>query len=382
MNFAEMSIEEMEARLAAIPAEAEAAEDDAQENLLNEARSIREELEQRKAAEAQRNETRAAVANGEGEVVNEFSKGEKHTMTLEEIRGSHEYNVAFANYLKTEKDDECRALLSENATGGYVPVPSYVEGRIRTAWEKTGIMNLVRKTFVRGNLRVGFELSAGGATVHTESTTPVTEETLTIGVATLLPKSIKKWISISDEALDLSGEDFLDYIYDELTYRIAKKAQEELLAKIVAKTATAATNAVSVGVTAGTPSLGIIAAAMGELSDEATNPVIVMNKATWAQFKAAQAANGYNYDPFEGLPVYFDSTVTAYTSSGTAGTTWCIVGDFGIGAQANFPNGAEINIKRDDMSLAEKDLVKFVGRQFVGLEAVACDAFCKIVFPS
>ena len=96
MNFAEMSIEEMEARLSAIPAEAENAEDDVQTALLEEARGIKAEMERRKAAEAQKKETRDAVANGKGVVEQDFTKGEKTEMTLEEIRNSHEYNVAYA----------------------------------------------------------------------------------------------------------------------------------------------------------------------------------------------------------------------------------------------------------------------------------------------
>ena len=58
--------------------------------------------------------------------------------------------------------------------------------------------------------------------------------------------------------------------------------------------------------------------------------------------------------------------------------TYAIVGDFAEGAHANFPNGEEITIKYDDLSLAEKDLVKLVGREFVGLEVVAPNAFVKI----
>ena len=78
--------------------------------------------------------------------------------------------------------------------------------------------------------------------------------------------------------------------------------------------------------------------------------------------------------------MYFDNTIAAYTSSGTTGSTWCIVGDFGMGAHANFPNGDEITIKYDDLSLAESDLVKLVGREYVGLGIVADHAFCKITF--
>lgn len=376
--MSDKTIDELMERREAIKTELEAPEADLSA-LEDEARAINEELEKRKAAEKERRETREAVAKGEGKVTEKF-ESEERKMTLEEIRSSKEYVNAYANYIKTGKDDECRALLTELATGGYVPVPSIVESRIRTAWQKNGLMDLVRKTYIKGVLKVGFELSATAATVHTESTSAVTEETLTLGIVTMTPKSIKKWISISDEAMDLGGEEFLYYIYDELTYQIAKKAQSELISTITALTASATSTAVGVGVVAGTPSVGVVAEAIGNLSDEAANPVIVMNKATWAQFKAAQYAANVPVDPFEGLPVHFDNSLPVYATTGTAGTTWAIVGDFGVGAQANFPNGDEITLKYDDLSLAEKDLVKIVGREYIALGIVADHAFCKITF--
>ena len=306
-------------------------------------------------------------------------KMEENKVTDIEVRSSKEYIDAFAKYLKTGKDAECRALLSTNGSGT-VPVPTYVEDRIKTAWDRVELMGLVRKTYIKGNLNVGFERSADPAYVHTEGSAANTEESLTLGIVELKPESIKKWITISDEALDLNSEAFLDYIYDELTYRIAKKAQEELIAKIVACTASATAGCVSVGVVAGTPSIGVVAEAIGALSDEAANPVVVMNKSSWAKFKTAQYAGQFNVDPFEGLNVFFDNTLPTYSTTGTAGSTWAVVGDFGVGAQANFPNGDEITIKYDDLSLAERDLVKLVGREYIALGAVADKAFTKIVF--
>ena len=55
-----------------------------------------------------------------------------------------------------------------------------------------------------------------------------------------------------------------------------------------------------------------------------------------------------------------------------------VVGDFGQGALANFPNGDEIRIKFDDLTYAENDLVKIVGREYIGLGIVADHAFCKV----
>ena len=379
MDITEMTVEELMERRAAIGTEIDAPEADL-DALEAEARSINEEIESRKAAEEKRNEIRNAVAQGDGEIKETFEIEERKEMTLEEIRSSKEYENAFANYIKTGKDDECRAALLTANVSGNVPVPTIVEGRIRTAWSRLGIMDLVRKTYIKGNLKVGFEKSATGAVVHTEGSSAPDDETLTFGVVSLTPASIKKWIKISDEAMDLTGAEFLNYIYDELTYQIAKKAQEELIAKITACTASATASTAGVGVVAGTPSVGLVAQAIGQLSDEASNPVVVMNKGSWSQFKVAQYANSYAVDPFEGLPVYFDNTLPAYTASGTTGSTWLIVGDFGQGAQANFPNGDEITIKFDDLSLAESDLVKIVGREYVGLGVVADKAFCKVTF--
>lgn len=185
--------------------------------------------------------------------------------------------------------------------------------------------------------------------------------------------------SVSDEALDLSGEEFLFYIYDELTYQIAKKAQKDLLALITSTaTTSASTTAVSVAeIDDGAPTLSIVAEAVSNLSDEAESPVIVMNKGTMAKFEAARVAGNFAADPYFGLPVFYDNSLPVYSTTATTGV-WLVVGDFGRGAQANFPAGEEIGIKFDDLSLAEKDLVKLVGRQYVGLGLVQDKCFCRV----
>ena len=369
-------LKQIEERMAAISTEAETADEERMSALESELTA----LEERKAALIEERKKDEANVLEQKETIEEIEEREIKPMGIEEIRNSKEYINAYANYLKTGKDDEVRMLLTTNATvsGAYLPVPEIVESRIRTAWGKLGIMDLVNKTFVKGNLKVGFELTADGALVHNEGTNANSEEALTFGVVELKPESIKKWITISDEAMDMGGEEFLYYIYDEITYRIAKKAQEILLAKIVAASTTADSDEVSVAeVDDGAPSVGIVAECLGKLSDEAANPVIVMNKATWSQFKAAQYAASYAVDPFEGLPVYFDNTIPTYSSTATTGV-WLIVGDFGRGAQANFPNGQEIGLKFDDLSLAEKDLVKIVGREYVGIGLVGDKCFCRV----
>lgn len=377
MEFNKMTVEELEARLAIIPDELE--KDGADLDALEtEVRGIKEELATRKAEAAKKAEIRSAVANGAGTIVKDFKVEERKTVTNAEVRKSHEYNVAYANYIKTGNDAECRALLTENVSGT-VPVAAYVEGRVRTAWEREGITSRVRKTFLKGNVKIGYEISATGAIVHTEAAnSAVTEETLTLGIVNLVPQSIKKWISISDEVYDLAGEEFLDYIYDELTYRIAKKLADAIIADIEA-CGTASTGSLPAvpKVVSTTVTLGLVAQALAELSDEATDPVIMMNKSTWGAFKAVQADGNFGYDPFEGLPVVFNDSISAF-SAATTGVTYAIVGDLGVGAQANFPNGQEIEIKFDDKTKMEYDLIRILGREYVAHAVVAPKAFVKI----
>ncbi len=376
MEFKEMTVEQLEERKQAIPTELD--NDDADLNALEEEiRGINEELESRKAAEEKKVEIREAVAAGEGKVIEQAKTEEVKKMDINEIRNSKQYIDAYAEYIKSGDATECRALLSENATNGTVAVPELVYDIVKTAWEREGIMSRVRKSYIRGNLKVGFEISGTDATVHAEGAA-VDEESLVLGVVNLVPASIKKWISISDEALDLSGEAFLQYIYDELAYRIAKKAADTLVAKIEACGTVSTATCPSVQIeTAASIGLGTIAAAMSKLSDDAANPVVMMNKATWGAFKAVQYAGSYAVDPFEGLDVVFNNTITAFSAAST-GDTYAIVGDLDQGALANFPNGEEITFKYDEMTLATSDLVRVIGRQFVGLGVVAPDAFVKI----
>ena len=376
MNFDEMTLEQIEARMTEIRSLVDSKDETADFEALN---AEVDKLEERKAflIEEERKADIEAVTAGEGEEVKELFVEEKHMPTLKEVRSSAEYINAYAEYIKNEKDTEVRALLTDLVQDGQVPVPTFIEDEIKTAWEKSDLLSLTKKTYLKGIVKVGFELSATGASIHVEGAKAPDEEEITIGIVEIKPESIKKWITISDEVYDLKGEAFLRYIFDEITYRIAKKAEEVIIGLIEDAPATADATHVSVDtLEADVISLGTVAQAIAKLSDEARNPVIVMNKATWAAFKSVQYAGNFSVDPFEGLTVLFNNEIKAFDAA-SAGETYAIVGDFS-GIQANFPNGDEITLKFDDISLAEKDLIKIVGREYVGLGIVADKYFVKI----
>lgn len=391
MEIKDMKLEDIEQRLAEIAErrsgmaevlEAEETEEAVLDELQTEAEALNQEeteLEERKAAileaaEQRQKELDEVMQNGK--TVQEFDKGDFKTMSNAEVRASHEYNVAYANYIKTGDDKECRALLTETAEGE-VPIASYVEDKIRTAWEKEGIMSRVKASYVKGNLSIGWEMSADDAYVHEEGSGAVTEEQLKLGKTTLIPKSIKKWISLSDEVQDLKGEAFLDYIAGEIVYRIAKKTANAIIADINACSTVSTEDHPAQAEITMEPGIGTVAQAIAELSDETTDVVVMMNKATWGKMKDKQANNKYAYDPFEGLPVLFNNTIKSYDAAST-GDTWMIVGDLGLGAQANYPNGSDITMKYDDKTQMEYDMVRYLGRRFVGHGIVNPYAFTKV----
>ena len=336
---------------------------------------LEEQLNELRKAAEEAEEARKAVENGAGEI-KETNKEDK-TMTLEEIRSSMEYTNAFANYLKTGKDEECRALLSTNAAAsGQIPVPVLVDDIIRTAWENNTILSRVRKTFFRGNLKVAFERSADPAYVHGEGTTAVTEEDLSIGIVELKPENIKKWIRLSDEAVAMGGEAFVRYVYEELMYQIVKKLTALLIGAIAGADTSHGSTAIGIPKIAGQPSLTIVPTAEANLTDEAVDVVVIINRLTSAAFNEARVAGNFAVDPYDGLTVLYSSALPAYASA-SDNAVWMIVGDLG-GAQVNYPEGEGVIIKWDDLSEAEADLVKVVGRQYAGYGVTGPGRFCNV----
>lgn len=372
-------LEEIEARKLELREEIESAEEVEKIDELNkEVDALNEEVQE---IEAHQEEEKQAEELEEKSFKAKEIKVEERKNNMEmELRNTPEYINAYAEYIKTGNEKELRSLLTENVSGE-VAVPDMVYDIVKTAWEKSDIMSLVNKVNVKGNLKVNFELTAGAATIHTEgSETSVPEEELTLGIVELKPVSIKKWVGISDEVYDMRGLAFLNYIYDELTAKIVKKATDELIRIIAALPQTATASSVSANLITSAPALGTVADAIANLSDEATDITVVMNKLTWGAFKAVQYAGSYSVDPFEGCRVVFNNSLPAY-SAASADDVYMIVGDFREGALVNLPNGDGVDLKFDDTTLMTDDIIRILGRQYIGLGAVADKAFALVAKP-
>lgn len=373
-----MTIEQIEARMAEIKEELDKPEANL-DALQEEVRSLTAEKEQIKATAQKAEELRKAVADGMGKTVETHK--ETGDSSVDEIRNSKKYIDAYAEFIKTGDSKECRALLTVNApNNGTLPVPVFLQEMIETAWERNEILSRVTRSYIKGNLKIPFELTADGAYVHEEGTTAPTEEALTFGLVTLTPKSIKKWVSFSDEVVDMKGEEFLRYIYDELTYRVAKKLSDEILDDITTASASNGSTAIGVPQVSMEPGVVTIPTAVANLHEDARDLVIIMNRLTEVEFLSAYAAGNFAVDPFAGITRIYDSHLPAY-SAASDNAVYAIVGDL-AGVRVNYPAGDGMVIKYDELTRKKEDIVEVLGRQYAAHGITKLGRFVNLKKPA
>ena len=345
--------------------------------LIEEQGQLEAQLEELRKAAEKAEETRNAVANGAGETKEEHKEDKK--MDVKEIRSSAEYCEAFKKYILTGDDKECRSLLTTLASGE-LPVPQLVEDIIAHAWESNTFLAHVKKTAFRGILKVPFEKSADPAYLHSEGTTGLTEEDLQLGIVTLTPVNIKKWIKISDEAIAMGGEAFVRYIYEELAQRIMEKLVSELVGAVNSAPTSHSDVAIAVPKITEAPSTTLVQDAADQTSEEASDLCVVLNPLSIKEFRAAQAAGYFGIDPFAGVTLVKCSALPAY-SSANSNAMYGIVGDLKA-IQVNYPEGEGIVTKWDDLTYAEDDMVKVVARQYAGYGVTAPGRLVRLCKPA
>ena len=316
---------------------------------------IDEAEEKRKLAEA--------IARGVGETVEVM---EEDKMTNKEVRATDEYLNAYAKYIKTGKDAECRALLTE-AVEGVVPVPAFVDDIIETAWESDEIFSRVSKTYLPGNDRVAFEASATGAEFHTEGDDEPDEEELILGVVDLIPDYMKKWVTASDKAIACGPRQLTEYLYDEIEYQIVKAVADAVVQVIGSAPETSTSSAVGVPRVEAVVDPASIIDGLALLGSNARNRVFIASGQTIADVKKAALLANYQFDPFQQMTVIQNDTVTK----------GAIIGDL-RGVRANLPEGGAVKFIFDELSLAEKDLIKIVGKMLVAIAVVTPKMFAII----
>ena len=361
-----LGFEDLETRASEIATETAEADKDALEALNAELDMIEERKLALKEEAESRKKKAEAVIEGKGTEIE--VREESNKMTNKEIRNSQEYIEAYANYVKTGKDLECRTLLSDNVQNGVIPVPDFVGGIVAKALEESEILRRVRRMEAAGNVKMGFEYGAPAAVAHTEGGDAISEEQLLLGIVTLIPQTWKKFVQISDEALDsMSGEAYLTYIYEEVARGIIKAREDAVVKAILAAPTTAdATHPSVPEATVNTPALADFVNGRALLSSAARNLVIICTPQDYAAYRALQMGAYYGVDPFDGLEVLFNDEATVP-----------IIGDL-QGVLENCPKGEGVEFKYDDKTLMTSDIVKILGRLPSAIGVVGDKFFAKI----
>lgn len=384
MDLSNLTNEELDLKLKDLETRSAVADETELEAIAKEVEEIETRKNEIKLEFEKAEEARKAIAEApqveEPETI--IEERINKTMDLKELRSSKEYIDAFANYIKTGKDEEVRSLLTDFG-GGTIPTPTFVQEYVETAWSRSNIASKVKKLGVKGILKVPYEISSSSAVVHTEGDDAPDEEELVIGTTTITPATIKKWIGVTDEVLGLHSEEFLRYIYDELTERIVKALDEGIVAMVAGSTSpfVAAVDVASIDATT-------ILQGLAELADSANEPTIVMNKKVF--FNDFMGLQDDVHRPIyevlldnerkpryflNGCEVVFDNV--NFKDTPAAGDPIALVGDFS-GVTANYPDGEDVKIVVDPYTSAKADKVEFIAKLYVGLGVTKPASFALI----
>ena len=319
---------------------------------------------------------------------------DRNANEVKEERDSAENLKAFRHAIMTVRED--RAGLKSTDAG--IPVPTAWFKGVEKAWEKLDIITEATYTEFAGILYQSYEISSTGAVVHTEGSQAPNEEALTLGSIKVLPKMVKKWISLTDELLAMTDEDFIKYVAEEISYMVFKKAQSEMLFGTGYGTNNdeGLVGIVSSSLTISqTETLGFnsVNSALGQLVNAGDNPVVMMNRQTF--FNDFMGLTDQNGRPIyqilsdnEGKPRYFlngirvkfDEGFDTYGSA-DAGDVWAIVGNLSK-YKINAPKGKDPSILYDPYTKSDEDKERLIGKWFVGGQVISPKAFVKLVKPS
>lgn len=314
-------------------------------------------------------------------------EGEERNMntTFENVQSRHEEVQNWRKSVMTMIAEE-RAGVKSTDSG--VPIPTVFQGYIERAWEKVDLLDELTISSIKGIFKVSYEASADGAGYHAEGAEAPTEESLVLGTITLLPKMIKKWISVTDELESMADEEFMKYIAEEVVYQILKFAQAQVLVGnassdgiVGIENATLTTKVVS------TLGFNSINDALSEV-DAGANPLVVMNRRTFFKnfmsladtagrpiYQIATDNTGKPQYFINGIRVKFNDALPAYDDVTTE--AWAIVGDFKA-YRLNLPNGRNVQTLFDPYTLATQDKSRMIGKLFASGNVCKPKALAKL----
>lgn len=369
-------------------AEFEQADVEKRDELLNDVETLTKEGEELDAQIAELEEKRNAFKAQEERLsmAKSLSKTSIESRKDQTNELGEEYTKLYADYIRGKVDAremrsylESRAVQTGTAGANAFPVPEVLQQYVETAWATYGkFSRLVAETFEPAILRIPIEVSADGAVWHAEGGDAVAEENITFGQALLAPKMIKKWVSLTDELMALSAEEFLRYIADELVYRVYLALDEAIINR------TDAQGEGVIGIVGNSLATTVQTALTFNAINEAIANLVTFDDLTIAMNPATFFNNFMGLTDLQGLPIFrvaqdnagrpayylngyrveFTQALKAYDNA-SAGEAWAVVGNFGRGYRLNYPQGRDVITIVDPYTEMTSDVVRMLGRLYV-----------------
>ena len=306
MNFKDMTVEELEARKAAIPAELD--NDDADLDALEaEMRSINEELEARKALEAQKAEIRSQVAEGAGEVKQTLEEEERKT----EMYGieTPEYRSAFINNLLGKATVEERAILADNTNyGDGISLPVALDQAI---WDQVNEAHPILADVVKINSGMPLKVTRITPTAITKKMdSAASSEQTTTGVdVVLVGADYHTYVTLSYAEAKMSQGAVEAFLVREIADAIGEALAKDVFARILSD----AGNSQKVTPAQGSTLFDNLKAALA-LATKAAQPVVYAPSSSYYEILGAvNQGSPFNMGAALGCQVKLDNAATKVT---------------------------------------------------------------------
>jgi len=224
MNFKDMTVDQLMERKAEIRTLLEAPDADL-DALEAEAKSINEELEARRAAEAERNEQREAVAEGAGEAAQTIPDPEKEKRTMFGIESIEYRNAWVKNLCKQPLTEEERNALT--SAGAVIPTMT-----VNAVWDKlikpSELLGKVDVSQFPNYVRFPVVSTNNAATAQAVGAT-ISESSDVITYVDLVPCEYVKLLTVGADIEHMAVDAVHDWIVDNLVGQIRYAINKDIL---------------------------------------------------------------------------------------------------------------------------------------------------------
>lgn len=288
-------------------------------------------------------------------------------------------NAWFEDIRHGDKNMTMSRALSTKKGSGEVLVPTMTINAIETAVRNGGkISKLCKITNIDEILSLPIELNATGAELGVEDGTAPTEETITFGEILIKPQLIHKWITITVELEAMSIDAFAQYLTEEMIDKCLTKLDSQILIGAQTDGVKGITTASADYVTSEVVTDFSTAGFDADATIKTTTPsIVVMNKSFFnKEIRKLKTTDGqllYSGINEAGKKVYYycdmqvelvDMPELASSKDDTTKPAF-ICGDF-KSYWLNMPVKGGVSMIRDELSLAEKGLIKYNANLLAG----------------